>query len=107
MNYKYLLLILLFASQAFGQLTWSGQIRTRSEYRDGAGTLRLNTYDPALFISQRTRLTSAYKSSRVQFQTSIQDVRVWGQDASTISAADGVRLGVHEAWAEISLVNKR
>jgi hypothetical protein len=107
MNYKYLSLILLFASQAFGQLTWSGQIRTRSEYRDGAGTLRLNTYDPALFISQRTRLTSAYKSSRVQFQTSIQDVRVWGQDASTISAADGTRLGVHEAWAEISLVNKK
>lgn len=37
----------------------------------------------------------------------MQDVRVWGQDASTISNADGSKLGVHEAWAEIILANKK
>src|SRR6185369_17459681 len=40
--------------------------------------------------------------------TAIQDVRVWGQDASTINRTtsdpyDG--LMIHEAWAEISLVD--
>ena len=36
---------------------------------------------------------------------SVQDVRVWGQDASSISNADGGKFGVHEAWAEIVLAN--
>lgn len=107
MNYKLLWIFLLFGCQAFGQLTWSGQLRNRAEYRDGFGTLRLNTNEPAFFISQRARVTSAFKSNRVQFQASIQDVRVWGQDASTISTAEGARLGIHEAWAEISLMNKK
>lgn len=43
MNYKRTVLI-LFGCQAFGQWSWSGQLRTRSECRDGARTLRLNTY---------------------------------------------------------------
>lgn len=40
-------------------------------------------------------------------QTSVQDVRVWGQDASTISNADGGRLSIHEAWADIILLNAK
>ncbi|HEV2352975.1 MAG TPA: hypothetical protein VGR89_01925 [Puia sp.] len=39
------------------------------------------------------------------FQTSVQDVRDWGADASTISYADGAKLSVHEAWAELILAN--
>jgi hypothetical protein len=31
---------------------------------------------------------------------------VWGQDASTISNADGNKLGLHEGWAEIILADK-
>jgi hypothetical protein len=41
------------------------------------------------------------------FHFSIQDVRVWGQDASTISSNDGSRLGVHESWGELILTNKK
>jgi hypothetical protein len=37
---------------------------------------------------------------------SIQDVRVWGQDASTISNADGNKLMLHEGWADLTLFNK-
>ncbi len=107
MNNKLLAFFLLLTCPVLGQWTWNGQLRTRSEYRDGVGTLRLKTYDPAFFISQRSRITSTYKSSQVLFQASIQDIRVWGQDASTISASDGSRLGMHEAWAEISLANKK
>lgn len=106
MKYKLLLLLLLMCSPLLAQLSFTGQLRTRTEYRDGVGTLRLKSIDPAFFTSQRTRLTAAYKNSRVQFQATLQDVRVWGQDASTISANDGSKLGVHEAWAEVTLLNK-
>jgi hypothetical protein len=37
---------------------------------------------------------------------SIQDVRVWGQDASSTSSADGTRLMLHEGWADLMLANK-
>ncbi len=89
------------------QFTLTGQVRTRSEYRDGAGIPLPLTSQPAFFTSQRTRLSFGYKNNRIQFLTSVQDVRVWGQDASSISNADGSKLGVHEAWAEVTLANKK
>ena len=96
-----------WSKKAAAQLTFSGQIRTRSEFRDGLGTLIPKTNRPSFFTSQRTRLTFNYKSSKVIFQTALQDVRVWGQDASTINNADGNKLEVHEAWAEILFSNKK
>src|SRR5687768_14238051 len=102
-----ILFAVLSLFKASSQLTLTGQVRTRSEYRNGVGTLKPKTYDPAFFTSQRTRLTFNYKANRIILQTSVQDVRVWGQDASTISNADGNKLGIHEAWAEIILGNKK
>lgn len=102
-----LLMAVLSFGKASGQLTLTGQVRTRTEYRNGLGTLRPKTSDAAFFTSQRSRLTFNYKAGRVILQTSVQDVRVWGQDASTISNADGSKLGLHEAWAEIILANKK
>lgn len=87
------------------QLSLTGQLRTRTEWRNGYGTLETVGSKAAFLTSQRARLNFSYRSSRVIFQTSLQDVRVWGADASTISSADGSRLGVHEAWAEIILAN--
>ena len=106
---KKLLFILmpLISLTAQAQLTLTGQVRTRTEYRDGAGTLLLKTNSPALFTSQRSRLAFNYKINHIIFQTSLQDVRVWGQDASTLSNADGSKLSLHEAWAEIALANKK
>ncbi|MGC4102112.1 alginate export family protein [Ferruginibacter sp.] len=103
----FLILAVLFFSYSRGQLTATAQVRTRTEYRNGVGTLKTTGNDAAVFTSQRSRLTFNYKTSRVILQTSLQDVRVWGQDASTISNADGSKLGLHEAWAEIILANKK
>jgi hypothetical protein len=100
------LTVLLFSSTLEAQLTASGQLRTRTEFRDGAGTLKLKGNKSSFFTSQRSRLSLNYKISHVVFQTTLQDVRVWGQDASTISNADGNKLGLHEAWAEIEFANK-
>jgi hypothetical protein len=87
------------------QFSLTGQLRTRTEMRDGLGTLSPKGTTAAVFTSQRTRLTFGYKWDRVNFNVSVQDIRVWGQDASSISNADGNRLMVHEAWADVTLMN--
>ena len=102
-----LLCLLLYSQLASAQLSLLGQIRTRTEYRNGFGTLSPKTNTPAFFTSQRSRLSFRYAAPRVVFQTTLQDVRVWGQDAATISTTDGNKLGLHEAWAEIALSNKK
>ena len=88
------------------QFSLNGQLRTRTEMRDGYGTLSPKGTTANVFTSQRTRLTFGYKWDRVNFNVSVQDIRVWGQDASTINNADGNKLMVHEAWAEVTLMNK-
>jgi hypothetical protein len=88
------------------QITLTGQLRTRTELRNGYGNLLLIGTKPAAFTSQRTRLIFGYKWDRLSFGATLQDVRVWGQDASTISSADGAKLGLHEAWADLTLANK-
>lgn len=113
MNKKiYILAILLccagLTTELNAQFSVSGQLRTRSELRDGQGTPSLKDTVPAFFTSQRTRLNFGYSAHRFKIYTSLQDVRVWGQDASSINrnntdAFDGFM--VHEAWGEISLVD--
>lgn len=97
---------LIGINKANAQLTATGQVRTRTELRAGQGTLSPDNSVPALFNSQRTRLNVGYSGYRYKFFTAVQDVRVWGQDVSTINrtttdANDGFL--VHEAWGEIML----
>ncbi|MEX2234513.1 MAG: alginate export family protein [Cyclobacteriaceae bacterium] len=112
MNKKIYLLLpaLLFISlhEMNAQVAFSAQIRTRSEFRDGQGTLSTSDAPPAFFTSQRTRVNLGYTAHRLKIYTSIQDVRVWGQDASSINrittdSYDGLML--HEGWAEFNLVD--
>lgn len=94
-------LLFLQTRQGMAQLTLTGQIRTRTEFRDGQGTLPNPNQTPSFFTSQRTRLNIGYTTDHLKFFTSIQDIRVWGMDASTISNMDGNRLMLHEGWGEI------
>jgi hypothetical protein len=105
-------LVLLFCltglQQAFAQFSVSGQLRTRTEMRNGQGTPQVEDTVRAFFTSQRTRLNFGYAAHRFKIYASVQDVRVWGQDASQINrittdAYDGLML--HEAWGEISLID--
>lgn len=94
--------------QAEAQLTLSGQVRTRTEFRDGQGAPLPKEAKPALFTSQRTRLALNYATYRIKFGLTAQDVRVWGQDVSTINRTttqDNNALMLHEAWAEILLTD--
>ena len=106
-------LFLLVVCSALGlntkaQLSLSGQLRTRTELRDGQGSPLPAGAKPAFFISQRTRLSVWYSMYRLKFGVTAQDVRVWGQDVSTINrttAQDLNGLMFHEAWAEIGLTD--
>lgn len=107
-HHRPLLIIVLLAFitiKTQAQITLTGQIRPRFESRNGVGNLTPKGAKDANFISQRTRLIFGYKWDRLTIGTSIQDVRVWGADASTISNTDN-RLQMHEAWAELTLANK-
>jgi hypothetical protein len=99
--------LLMVGIRAAAQFSMTGQLRTRTEMRDGYGTLETKGNTPAFLTSQRARLNFNYRSPRLVFQATVQDVRVWGADASTISNADGSRLGLHEAWADIILANAK
>lgn len=99
------LLCCLSGLTALSQFTFTGQLRTRTEVRNGLGNLTLRGAKTAAFTSQRTRLNIGYKWDRLTFGVAIQDVRVWGQDASSISNADGNRLMLHEGWADLVLAN--
>jgi len=103
-----LLFSLIGLQQVRAQFSVSGQLRTRSELRNGQGTPQVQDTVPAFFTSQRTRLNFGYAAHRFKIYASVQDVRVWGQDASSINrvtsdAYDGFML--HEAWGEISLID--
>lgn len=97
----------IYLPETAAQLAINAQLRARSEWRNGFGTLQPLTGSDAFFVSQRTRLNLNYRHSQYIFHFNLQDVRIWGQDASTISSTDGARLGVHEAWAELILSNKK
>ena len=105
-----ILFVLLFTTvcqeSALSQFSLSAQIRTRSELRDGQGAPLPKGADPSFFVSQRTRLNGLFNMYRLKVGLSIQDVRVWGQDVSTINrttSQDNNGLMLHEAWAEILL----
>jgi hypothetical protein len=101
------LAITLFGyNAANAQLTATGQFRPRAEFRDGYSTLQAKDAETAIFTSQRTRLNVGFTGYRFKFFVAIQDVRVWGQDASTINrttTAENNGIQLHEAWGEIML----
>ena len=98
-------LILFFSiTQTYSQFTLDAQLRPRFEYRHGYKTLFPNDADPAAFVSQRTRLNTGYKTEKLHFYLSAQDVRVWG-DVPQLNTADENGFSLHQAWAEVHLVS--
>ena len=103
---KRIFFILLFfgITKTYSQFTVDAQLRPRFEFRHGYKTLFPNDTDPAAFVSQRTRLNFGYKTEKLNFYVSAQDVRVWG-DVPQLNVADENGFSLHQAWAEVSLVS--
>ncbi|WMJ73725.1 alginate export family protein [Cytophagaceae bacterium ABcell3] len=104
---RIILFVLLscMTASVYAQFTISGQVRTRTEFRDGWGTLPVEGASPNFFTSQRTRLNVGYKMDRLNFFIAAQDIRVWGADMSTIANAVGSWTFLHEGWGEITLTD--
>lgn len=99
------LTFLLFAfavTHSYAQLKVDAELRPRFEYRHGYKTLFPDNTDAAAFISQRTRINTAFKNESLDFYLSLQDVRVWG-DVPQLNSADGNGIAIHKAWAQIGL----
>jgi len=92
---------ILMIGAAKAQFTMSGELRPRTEYRHGFQSLVAPDTDAAFFVSQRTRLNLNHTDSRMSFRLSIQDVRVWGDNAQ-LNRFDN-NSSVYEAWGELKL----
>ncbi len=99
-NYFQLVACFFILTSVHGQLKVDAELRPRFEYRHGFKTLFPDNTDAAAFISQRTRLNTAYSADKLDFYLSIQDIRVWG-DVSQLNSADANGLGIHQAWGQI------
>ncbi len=83
------------------QLEGWADIRMRYEFRNGYGELRPDSAKAAHFITQRNRLRLEYSDSKLKIRITPQNVRVWG-DVATTSRSD-INMQLHEAWAELAL----
>jgi len=63
----------------FQELRVGLEFRPRTEFRDGYKDLRTDTSNPAFLTSQRSRLNITYDRPGFIFHTSIQDIRIWGE----------------------------
>ncbi|MCD6200815.1 MAG: hypothetical protein J7K46_03305 [Bacteroidales bacterium] len=95
------LCILCSFFSAYGQsVNITAEIRPRFEYRHGYKTLFPDQAEPAVFISQRTRLNADFAGKSFRAYVSTQNIRVWG-DVSQLNKVDKYAMSVHEAWGEI------
>lgn len=98
-----LLPFLSFGTSLFAQSDTSGtfegtlEFRPRAEYRNGYRTLPTADDQAAFFSSHRSRLLLTHKRKSFKFHTSLQDVRIWGEDG--INSTSGT-VGVFEAYVE-------
>ena len=90
--------LLLLANFCHAQFTISGELRPRTEFRDGYRTLTDASTEPAAFISQRSRLNLHYADTFLETHMALQDVRVWGDE---VHLQDIPSTALHEAWGKI------
>jgi hypothetical protein len=86
---------------SFAQFNLSAEYRPRFEFRDSYKLLPPELgQTPAFMISQRTRLNIGFKWNIINTYLSIQDVRIWGDEAMKKDVAG---LGLYQGWAEIKV----
>ena len=91
--------MLIFSSTGlFAQFTITGELRPRTEFRNGFKRLHDKGVDPAFFIEQRSRLYMDYKQDKISLNITLQDVRMWGS-TDQIYKTDPTLSNVYEARA--------
>ncbi|MDR1500706.1 MAG: alginate export family protein [Tannerellaceae bacterium] len=77
-----------------------GEVRTRTEYRDGFKRPIADGATPAAISLLRTRLGMDYSIDRVHTRVTVQDSRVYGQTATSDAQNS---LGIFEAWGRFDV----
>ncbi|MEO6904340.1 MAG: alginate export family protein [Bacteroidia bacterium] len=102
---RVLALTAVASTSGFAQMTLTGEIRPRFEYRHGYSAPADTLQKSAQFIQQRTRLNFGYAAEKFKVGITLQDVRVWGNQ-SQMNTYDVNTFGLHEGWAEYSFNKK-
>ncbi len=98
-------LFLFGVTYMYAQFTIDGELRPRTEMRTGTkNALSITDQEAVISTSQRTRLNMNYKTDVYSMKVSMQDVRTWGS-ASTMSKGAANSFDLHEAWAEVTLMD--
>lgn len=93
--------ILLSGISTYAQFNLSAEYRPRFEFRDSYKLLPPALgQTPAFMVSQRTRLNVGFKWNIFNTYLSVQDVRIWGDEAMKKDVAG---LGLYQGWAEIKV----
>ena len=106
---KYLNKFLIFCIIVFSfemvsaQFAINGELRTKTMFLDGYKQLFNGSQNPYGLIVQRSRLLLDYKKDQLSFGFSLQDVRNWGQEATS---TNNTNIGVFEAWAKYNFNEK-
>lgn len=93
------LMVFLITSDLFAQFTLTGELRPRTEFRNGFKRLRDKGTDPAFFIEQRSRLYVDFKKDKIWLYIALQDIRMWGS-TDQIYKEDPTLQNVYEAFAQ-------
>lgn len=92
-------IIALTSTISNAQMTLTGELRPRFEYRHGFKSPTDTLQKAAMFVSQRTRLNFGYKSDNFKVGIVLQDVRIWGSQ-SQLNSNDISTYGLSQGWAE-------
>jgi hypothetical protein len=87
----------------FENIVINTEFRPRFEFRDGYPNLSFASDQPSYHINQRSRINADFKAEKLRFYTSIQDVRIWGEE-NTRATTGG--LMVFETYIEPSIGKK-
>ncbi|MDD2982892.1 MAG: alginate export family protein [Crocinitomicaceae bacterium] len=94
-----LVIIGLLSQTSYGQEFEANiQLRPRVEMRNGYKNLLLDGQNPAIFVSQRSRLNLNYSKDKLDVKLSLQNIGTWGDvPTSTPKSKNGI--AAYEAWA--------
>ncbi len=107
MKTKSLLSILFFTGSVAGLSGQSakldGEIRTRSEYRDGFQKPLADTLTPSFVSNLRTKINFEFEKENLRAKITLFDTRYYGE---TGTANTGSTVGFLEAWGEYDITNE-
>ncbi len=92
---------LTLAINSYSQMTLTGEVRPRSELRNGYQAPMDSVSKTSFFTSQRTKLNFGYTGEKYKIGVAIQDVSVWGTQSQSFSSySPGAATFLHESWGQ-------